>query len=205
VQTDMSMPRAATTAALAAAIGLAAPGAAAAKDFDGGALCGAGACHRVAPAPLRAGLEDLAPAAAPRRAEPYLTRRVRAPVSSHRTALVETAVWLPRSGRLRATSARAWTRPALVLDRALRRAARGLRPRPAAALGDVSDAPARARVVDVFAPAGSGRGDGGGRPGAVALAAAAAAAGLAAATALAVRRARRRDERGSATLARRPR
>ena len=102
--------------------------------------------------------------------------------------------WLPHAGLLRGRSgegAHIWSRPAPVLDRALRHAARGLRARPAAALGSLRDRPARARVVEVFAPAESG-GDRAG-PGAAAVVLPLAAAGLLAAGAAAgVRRGRRR-------------
>jgi hypothetical protein len=185
-----------TTAVLAAALALGgAPAAASAKGIAGAELCGAGACHAVATPAVRAAFERFTPARAPSRAEPFLTLRVRARVSSGRIAVVATSAWLPRANLVRAAGERAWTRPAPVLTRAMRRAARGLRAHAAAGLGDVSDAPPAAHVVEVFAPADAApRGGGSGEPAALA----AVAALLAAAAALAWRG--RAAERRTATL-----
>jgi hypothetical protein len=87
-----------------------------------------------------------------------------------------------------------------VLATALRRAARGLAPHPAAELGSVDDGPPVARVVEVYAPAetandvvGTPHGTGATAP--IAILAAA----LLAAAALTARRRARRD-RPPATL-----
>jgi hypothetical protein len=102
---------------------------------------------------------------------------------------------------------REWFRPAAPLDRALRRAARGLHPRQASSLGPITPVTPQARVTEVFAPAiahpdvsrSPGRG--------AAATTAIAVAGLLAlaATASAAGRLRRRSERPPATLARKAR
>ena len=112
---------------------------------------------------------------------------------------------LPRVGLLRAPAdfeGHAWSRPAPVLDRALRRAAHGLTPKPPAALGSLRDRRPEARVVEVFAPADDAGGDGrdGRGPGA-AVGAIALVALLATAGGAVVARARRRGRRADATAA----
>jgi hypothetical protein len=118
---------------------------------------------------------------------------MRARVSSGRVVEVFALDWLPRAGVTRPYGERSWTRPGAALDRALRRAARGLRPHAAAALGSVADTPPAARVVEVFAPAArdAAAGPGGPTPGAIA----GAAAGLLALAAAIGSRARRRRAR----------
>jgi len=65
--------------------------------------------------------------------------------------------WLPAANVVRASDDggyATWSRPAAALTRALRHAARGLEPKPAAALGTLRTAPPpRARVDEVFVPA----------------------------------------------------
>jgi hypothetical protein len=144
----------ATTIALAAL--LAAPQTANAKGFAAASVCGTNGCHRVDPAAVRTGFEDFAPAPTPP-AEPFLTIRVRARVSSGRTAEVSRLDWLPDAGVTRASGDRLWTRPGPRLARALRHAARGLNPHHASELGAVDRRPPTARVVEVLSPADATR------------------------------------------------
>jgi hypothetical protein len=142
-----------TAATLAVAALLAAPPAASAKGgYAAAAVCGTNGCHRVASAAVRTGMEDFTPAPTPR-AEPFFTIRLRARVSSGRVADVYTLDWIPHEGLTRGFDERLWARPGTELARALRTAARGLQPHPAAALRDVDERPPAARVVEVFAPA----------------------------------------------------
>jgi hypothetical protein len=100
--------------------------------------------------------------------------RGRARASSGRVVEVLALDWLPTAGLTRADGERSWTRPSPALAAALRRAARGLRPHPAAELGSVADRPPTARVVEDFSPADDDahRGPGGAAiAGALALAA----------------------------------
>jgi hypothetical protein len=60
--------------------------------------------------------------------------------------------WLPGAGVMRGYREREWTRPGPALDRALRRAARGLRANPATELTPLEAAPP-ARVDEVYTPA----------------------------------------------------
>jgi hypothetical protein len=189
-----------TFAAVTVAAVLAAAAPASAKGIVAASVCGANGCHPVEHAAVRDGIDAFAASAAPRRPEPFFTIRMRARVSSGKVVEVFSLDWLPRAGLARPYGERSWTRPGPGLAGALRRAARGLRPNPAAELGSVTDAPPGARVVEVFAPAE--RGDGGG-PGATVIAIAIAAAGLLAIAAVAwrTRARRRRSERPPATLA----
>jgi hypothetical protein len=138
---------------LAAATAAALPATADAKGIAALAVCGANGCHPVDRAAVRAGFEAFRRAGAPRRAEPFFTIRARARVSSGAIVEVFALDWLPRAGLTRPYAERTWTRPAPVLAKALRRAARGLAPHPAAELGSVDDGPPVARVVEVYAPA----------------------------------------------------
>jgi MYXO-CTERM domain-containing protein len=144
--------RSTTAATLTIAAILAAPQAAAAKGYAGASVCGTHGCHRVAPAAVRTGLEDFTPAPTPR-PEPFFTVRLRARVSSGRIDEVYALEWLPHEGFTRGYGERLWTRPGATLSHALQSAARGLHPRPAAALRDVDERPPEARVAEVFAPA----------------------------------------------------
>ena len=138
---------------LAAATTAALPATADAKGIAALTVCGANGCHPVDRAAVRAGFEAFRRAGAPRGAEPFFTIRARARVSSGEVVEVFSLDWLPRAGLTRPYAERTWTRPAPVLAAALRRAARGLAPHPAAELGSVSDGPPVARVVEVYAPA----------------------------------------------------
>ena len=187
---------------LAAATAAALPATADAKGIAALTVCGANGCHPVDRAGVRAGFEAFRRAGAPRAAEPFFTIRAKARVSSGEVVEVFSLDWLPRAGLTRPYAERTWTRPAPVLAAALRRAARGLAPHPAAELGSVSDGPPVARVAEVYAPA-EGADDGDGTPrrtGGTAPIAILAAALLAVAALAARRRARR--ERPPATLGR---
>jgi hypothetical protein len=142
-----------TAAALALAALPAAPATAGAKGVVAMSVCGANGCHRVEPAAVRDGEDGYARAAAPDSAEPFFIVRARARVSSGRVVEAFTLDWLPSSGVTRtAYGERSWTRPPVALGAAFRRAARGLRPHPAADRGSVADRPPAARVVEVLAP-----------------------------------------------------
>jgi len=183
-----------TVLALTLAALLALPAAAPAKGISALAVCGGGGCHAVDSRAVRAAFERELVIRTIRRAEPWYRLRARARVSSGELAQVWTAEWLPNAGVLRIDGPDAvWVRPGAALRRALARAARGLRPRPAATLAPVAGpAPPPARVVEVFSPADEAdrRADRGG-PGARALAIALGTVVGVGAAALAARRRRR--------------
>ena len=185
---------------LAAATAAALPATADAKGIAALTVCGANGCHPVDRAVVRAGFEAFRRAGAPRSTEPFFTIRAKARVSSGAVVEVFSLDWLPRAGLTRPYAERTWTRPAPVLATALRRAARGLAPHPAAELGSVSDGPPVARVVEVYAPAanaGDGAPEGARTTAPIAILAAAALIG---AVALTHRRRRTRPRRPPATL-----
>jgi hypothetical protein len=146
------------------------PATAGAKEVGSLALCGTDGCHGVNGSKAKQGFENGATEAqSPARAEPFLELRVR--IRAHEGERIPgfSLRYLPTAGLLRSTDERgyaAWTRPAPALAAALKRAARGLRPKPAALLGSLRAAPpAQAQVDEVFVPrvdrdAGSGGGDG---------------------------------------------
>jgi hypothetical protein len=151
--------------ALAAAALLALPATAGAKGIAALDVCGANGCHAVEARSAQRAFEHRFAARTPARAEPWLLLRARARVSGGDVAEVFTAEWLPRAGTLRITGGEGvWNAAGAPLAAALRRAARGLRPHPAATLTPIAGpAVARARVVEVFSPADgapSGRGTG---------------------------------------------
>jgi hypothetical protein len=177
------MRRITAVAAVTAFALLALPAAAPAKGVAALSVCGAGgACHAVDAAAVRAAAgDDFTPAAAPAAAGWYLVR-AKALMSSGDVAEAWTAEWLLGAGVMRTSVADGeWIAPSPPLRAALRRAARGLRARPARALGP--DVRRQARVVEVFSPAdeqaAAERNGGAGAP------APAAGAGIAAALALA--------------------
>jgi hypothetical protein len=143
--------RRSTAVAVVAAALLAAPHQVSAKGFAAASVCGPDDCRPLARAAARAGFEDVARARTPARAEAFLTIHLRARVSSGRVAEVYRLHWLPDAGVMRGYREREWTRPGPALDRALRRAARGLRSHPASELPSLCGA--QARVDEVFAPA----------------------------------------------------
>jgi hypothetical protein len=180
------------TAALAAT--------ASAKGITSLTLCGTGGCHRVDRAAVDAGLEAPGPSDAPSRPEPYYVLRG----SSDETGETTTLYWLPRAGLARLGAQGPWARPTAGLRRGLHRAARGLRTRPAAGLGAIAVPHPKARVVEIFDPAGSDaapaeRATGAGANATV-VAIAAALIVLAAVAALGLARTRRRPGRAPAAL-----
>jgi hypothetical protein len=192
------MRRATAALAVATAV-LAAPAAASAKGYAAASVCGANGCHRVDAAAVRTGFDDFTPYPGPDRAERFFTIHLRARVASGRLAEVYALDWLPGSGITRGVDEGLWARPGAVLTAALRRAARGLRPHPATALGAVAGSRPQARVVEVFTPA-TDDDAGGGMPTTAAIAAAAALI-AAAAVAITAGLRRRRAARPPATLA----
>ena len=144
-----------TVLALTFAALLALPAAAPAKGISALAVCSGGGCHAVDSRAARAAFERELVTRTVRRAEPWYRLRARARVSGGELAQVWTAEWLPRAGVLRIDGPDAmWVEPRPALRRALVRAARGLRPRPAATLAPVAGpALPPARVVEVFSPA----------------------------------------------------
>lgn len=193
------MRRATAALAVATAV-LAAPATASAKGYAAASVCGANGCHRVDAAAVRTGFEDFTPyPTPPDRPERFFTIRLRARVASGRLAEVYALDWLPESGITRGVDEGLWARPVAVLTAALHRAARGLRPHPAAELGAVAGSRPQARVVEVFAPATDDDAGGGGSTAAIAAALLAGATAAAVAVAAALRR--RRPERPPATVA----
>jgi LPXTG-motif cell wall-anchored protein len=154
------------------ALVLALPPAAGAKEVGSLALCGTDGCHGVKGSQAKRDFENGArEAQPPAQAEPFLELRVR--IRAHEGERIPgfSLRYLPTAGLLRSTDERggaAWTRPAPALAAALRQAARGLRPKPAALLGSLRPAPpARARVDEVVVPAvdrDAGRAGGDGAP-----------------------------------------
>jgi hypothetical protein len=151
------------TAVLATLAALALPAAAQAKEVSSLSVCGPAGCHAItAKAPLRGFMDGGYETSAPQRVEPYLA------VKAHMRHEGEdaggfTVQYLPAANLIRAEGEfgeHVWTRPADVTARALRRAARGLRPYPAEGLGGVrepSPAPAESPPARVFsAEAGGG-------------------------------------------------
>jgi hypothetical protein len=193
-----------TAAALFLAAVLALPAPAGAKGFASASVCGANGCHPVARGAARAGIDASTRASAPSHAEPFFTVRMRARVSSGRVVEVFALQWLPRAAVTRPFGERSWTRPGAALDRALREAARGLRPHPAAALGSVAGGAPAARVAEVFTPAARDATSHPASPTPSAVAAAAASL-LALAAAIGSRARRRRARRRTAPLAPRTR
>jgi hypothetical protein len=195
-------------AAAAAAIPAALPAAAGAKGVASLSVCGTAGCHAVDRAAVQANFERLVPAPSPDRHEPYYTLLGKARDSS--SEVVEVFAWLPRAGVLRPDGQSEWLRPAPALDRALRRAARGLRPRPASSLGPITPMLPEARVTEVFAPAAEDAGTAtrASRPAiatAVAVGAGTAALLILAAAASAAMRLRRRAQRPPGTHGRKAR
>jgi hypothetical protein len=142
-----------TAAVIALAALLAVPAPAGAKGVVAMSVCGADGCHRVDRAAVRDTVDAYATATAPRHAEPFFTVRAKARVSSGRVVEVFALDWLPQAGLTRPYGERTWTQPSPKLAAALRRAANGLRPHPAAEVGSVDAGPPAARIVEVYSPA----------------------------------------------------
>ncbi len=179
---------------LAAAAVLALPAAAGAKQVGGLTVCGHDGCHNVTSTAALKGFMSGYETLSPEKAEPFFTVRVTM-LHDHENAGGWTVRYLPTANLMRADAdygKQIWTRPAGVTARALRRAARGLGPYPAAKLGPVREpSPAAVEVppARVSAPAPGG--------GSSTLGIAGGAAGaLAAAVAAAVLVARRRRHAG---------
>jgi hypothetical protein len=146
---------------LAFAALLALPPAAGAKQVGGLTVCGRDGCHEVtAKAALKgfmSGYETLSP----EKAEPFYAVRVAMMHDGERAGGWKVR-YLPAAGLIVAQAdygKKIWTRPAGVTARALRRAARGLEPYPAAKLGPVREpSPAAVEVppARVSAPAPGG-------------------------------------------------
>ena len=148
------------------AILLAAPATAAGKEVSSLAVCGPAHCHTItAHAAMRQFMEGGYETLAPTRAGAFFA--VKARVTHEGEYAGEfTEQYVPTANLLRAEAEfgkHRWMRPAGVTARALRRAARGLRPYPAEQLGPVrepSPTPAAsppARVSSAAAGGGSSR------------------------------------------------
>lgn len=144
-------------AILATAAALALPGAAAAKEVTALDVCGTDGCTRIADRAVLRGFEQgselaQAPPAGPQR--PYVVRvRVRDDAGASRVGW--TTLWLPAAGVMASDDGQpgaTFMPVGPVLDRALRRAARGHRARAARTFA--APAPPTARVAEVVpAPA----------------------------------------------------
>ncbi len=135
------MRRAVTLAALAA---VALPATASAKEVGALTLCGPDGCQRItARAPLRGFMNGGYETLGPRRPAPFFRLKVTMRYQGQ-DAGGWTVAYLPADNLIRAQAEygkRVWTRPAASTARALRRAARGLQPYPAAQLGPVREPP----------------------------------------------------------------
>jgi hypothetical protein len=150
-------------AATAATTALALPAAGQAKEIGSLKVCGPGHCHAVtARAAMNAFLEDGYETLAPKSGGAFYEVRARMRHGGE-DAGGFTVLYVPSAGLLRAEAdygKHRWLRPAGVTARALRRAARGLRPYPADELGPVrepSPAPAASPPARV---SGRASGDG---------------------------------------------
>jgi hypothetical protein len=150
-------------AVLAATTALALPATAAAKEISSLAVCGPAHCHTItARAALHGFIEGGYETLAPPRGGAFYAVKARI-THEGEDAGSFTVQYLPALNLVRAEAEfhkHRWLRPSGVTARALRRAARGLRPYPAAKLGLVrppSPAPAGSPPARV---SGSARGDG---------------------------------------------
>lgn len=153
------MRRAAFLAALAA---LALPGAAAAKEISSMTVCGTDGCHAItARAALRGFMEGGYETLAPHGSGAFFAVKVHMRHEGE-DAGGFTVQYLRAPNLIRAEAEfgkHTWMRPAGVTADALRRAARGLRPHPAAELAPVRDpspAPAEGPPARVSRPAPGG-------------------------------------------------
>jgi hypothetical protein len=145
-------------AALAVALALAAP--AGAKEISALTLCGAGGrCHPVPGGDrVRQAFMDGGSfiTNSPDRRAPFFSVVATITEPGQRGAVGSYTVrWVPSAGRIRSTGEfdrPMWTRPDAATTRALRRAARGLEPKPAARLGALYVPPPKAKVTEVVNP-----------------------------------------------------
>jgi hypothetical protein len=156
-------------AVLATALAFAAP--AGAKEISALTLCGAGGhCHTVRGHDARQAFMDGGSflTSSPDRRAPFFTVVAAITEPGRRGAIGSLTVrWVPSAGRIRNTGEFGrpfWTRPGAATTRALRRAAAGLEPKPAARLGALYVPAPMARVTEVVNPPASPRAaaDGGG-------------------------------------------
>jgi hypothetical protein len=181
------MRRAALLATLAV---VALPAAASAKEVSALTVCGTNGCRTITAADaLRSFMNDANVQAAPSHATEFL--RLRAKVTHDGEDVGGwTSQWMRPLNLIRSEGdeGSAFTRPGAATTRALRRAARGLRPYPAAKLAAVRE-PSSVPVAAPPAPASRQAADGGSSP--AGWIAAGGALAAAAAAALVVRRRRR--------------
>ncbi|MCW3049023.1 MAG: hypothetical protein JWO74_3307 [Solirubrobacterales bacterium] len=145
-------------AALAAALALAAP--AGAKEISALTLCGTGGrCHPVPGGDrVRQAFMDGGSfiTNSPDRRAPFFSVVATITEPGQRGAVGSYTVrWVPSAGRIRSKGEfdrPMWTRPDAATTRALRRAARGLEPKPAARLGALYVPPPKAKVTEVVNP-----------------------------------------------------
>jgi hypothetical protein len=141
------MRRATVLATLAA---LALPATGSAKEVGALTVCGSDGCKKItAHAALQGFMDGGYETLAPQRGGPFFTVKV-AMRHEGEDAGGWTVEYLRAANLIRATgdySKHVWTRPAGATAQALRRAARGLQPYPAAKLGPVRE-PSPAAVVD---------------------------------------------------------
>jgi hypothetical protein len=149
-------------AALAAALVLAAP--AGAKEISALTLCGAGGhCHPVRGHGVRQAFMDGGSflTNSPARRAPFYSVMATITEPGQRAAVATYSVrWVPSAGRIRSIGEFGrpmWTRPDAATTRALRRAAKGLTPKPAARLGALYVPPPKVRVTEVVNPPAAGR------------------------------------------------
>jgi hypothetical protein len=149
-------------AVLAAALALAAP--AGAKEISALTLCGTGGrCHQVRGDHARQALMDGGSfmTSSPGRRAPFFSLVATITEPGGQGIIGRFTVrWVPSAGRIRSTGEFGrplWTRPDAAMTRALRRAAKGLRPRPAARLGALYVPPPKVRVTEVVNPPAASR------------------------------------------------
>jgi len=148
--------------ALVIVAALALPTAAAGKEVSSMAVCASGGCHTIKDrAALHGFMNGGYETIAPDRAGPFFKVNVRM-THDGEPAGQFTVQYLRAANLLRAGSDLGeivWTRPAGTTARALRRAARGLRPYPATELGPLSEpspAPVESPPARVSSPASGG-------------------------------------------------
>jgi hypothetical protein len=189
-------------AALTLALAFAAP--AGAKQISALTLCGAGGhCHPVRGHGVRQAFMDGGSflTSSPDRRAPFFSVVATITEPGQRGVVGSYTVrWVPSAGRIRNTEEFGrpfWTRPAAATTRALRRAAAGLKPKPAARLGPLYVPPPKPRVTEVVNPPAPPRAAANGGGPATAVLVAGGGVLAAALAAAAVARRRRRPARGA--------